>query len=100
MGDRTLGLVMEAQMYGLASAGNSFGVSITSANFVMSDGNSLEHIGVIPDELVQLTIDDIANDRDSVLAHAAEVAGAKLSPKDAATLFPYEWQQPHSFAGH
>jgi C-terminal processing protease CtpA/Prc len=100
MGDRTLGMVMEAQMYGLASAGNSFGVSITSANFIMSDGDSLEHIGVIPDELVLPTVDDIATDRDSVLAHAAEVAGAKLSPKDAAALFPYEWQQPYSFAGH
>jgi hypothetical protein len=46
----------------------------------------------MPDELVLPTADDIANDRDSVLAHAAEAAGAKLSPKDAAELFPYEWQ--------
>lgn len=100
MGDRTLGMVMESQQYGLASTGYSSRVSITVANLIMSDGNSLEHVGVIPDELVLPTVDDIANDRDSVLAHAAEIAGAKLSPKDAAELFPYAWQQPYYFAGH
>jgi len=89
MGDRTLGMVMESRMYGLASAGYFFGVSITVADFIMSDGKSL---GIFPDQLVLPTDDDIANDRDSVLAHAAEAAGAKLSPKDAAKLFPYEWQ--------
>jgi len=92
VGDRTLGMAMESRMYGLASAGYFFGVSITVADFIMSDGKSLEHVGVLPDELVLPTADDIANDRDSVLAHAAEAAGAKLSPKAAAELFPYEWQ--------
>jgi C-terminal processing protease CtpA/Prc len=100
MGDRTLGMVMESQRYGLASTGYSSSVSITVANLVMSDGNSLEHVGVTPDELVLPTVDDIANDRDTVLAHAAQIAGANLSPKDAAELFPYEWQRPYYFAGH
>lgn len=100
MGDHTPGMVMESQEYGLGSTGYSSGVSITTANLIMSDGNSLEHIGVSPDELVLPTVDDIANDRDIVLAHACEIAGAKLSPKDAAELFPYEWQQPYYFAGH
>lgn len=100
IGDRTLGMVMESQRYGLASTGYPSSLSITVANLIMSDGNSLEHVGVIPDELVLPTADDIANDRDTVLAHAAEIAGAKLSPEDAAELFPYEWQQPYYFAGH
>jgi carboxyl-terminal processing protease len=92
IGDHTLGMVMETKTDGLASTGYFLGVSVTVANLIMSDGNSLEHVGVMPDELVLPTADDIANDRDSVLAHAAEAAGAKLSPKDAAELFPYEWQ--------
>jgi len=100
MGDRTPGVVMEAQTYGHASAGIVFGASVTVANLIMSDGSSLEHIGVVPDELALPTTDDIANGRDSVLARAAGIAGAKLSPEDAAGLFPYEWQELYSFAGH
>jgi len=100
MGDRTVGMVMEAHYYWNSSAGTVFGASVTTANLIMSDGNSLEHVGVIPDELVLPTVDDLANHRDPVLAHAAEIAGAKLSPKDAAELFPYEWPQPYGFTGH
>jgi carboxyl-terminal processing protease len=99
MGDRTLGMVMEAEEHGHAAAGIDFGISVTVANLIMSDGNSLEHIGVIPDELVLPTADDIADDRDPVLAHAAQIAGAKLSSKDAAQLFPYQWEVPYSVAG-
>ncbi len=100
MGDRTVGMVMEAQAYGHASAGTVFGASVTIADLIMSDGKSLEHVGVIPDELSLPTADDIASHRDPLLAHAAEIDGAKLSPKDAADLFPYEWKEPYSFAGH
>ncbi len=100
MGDRTLGMVMESERYFHHSVDTVFGVSVSVANLIMSDGRSLEHIGVIPDELALPTADDIANNKDSVLAHAAEVAGAKLSPKDAAELFPYEWPEPYQFVGH
>lgn len=100
MGDRTAGMVMEAEESRHFAGGAIFGVSITSANLIMSDGNSLERAGVLPDELVLPTPDDLANGRDPVLAHAAEIAGAKLSPKDAGEMFPYQWQQPLTFAGH
>jgi carboxyl-terminal processing protease len=100
MGDRTPGMVMEAQRYGHILGGTGFGASITVANLIMADGNSLENIGVVPDELVLPTVEDIVNNRDPVLARAAEAAGATLSAKDAAGLFPHEWPEPFSFAGH
>ena len=100
LGDRTRGMVMGAEVYDHLSAGTVFGVSVTVADVIMSDGRSLEHVGVIPDEVILPTANDIANGRDPVLAHAAEIVGAKLSSKDAAQLFPFEWQQPYSFAGH
>jgi C-terminal processing protease CtpA/Prc len=100
MGDRTIGMVMAAQPYGHAYGGVVYGVSVTVANLIMSDGKSLEHVGVTPDEISLPTASDIANERDTVLAHAAALAGAQLSPEDAAKLFPYQWQQPFRFSGH
>src|SRR6201988_474786 len=53
IGDRTAGAVMTSKTYG-GQVGIDvvvfFGVSITVSDLIMSDGNSLEHQGVMPDE--------------------------------------------------
>jgi C-terminal processing protease CtpA/Prc len=94
VGDRSAGAVMEAVRY-VESEGMGgqmyYGFSVTDANLIMKDGKSLERTGVEPDEVVLPTAADLAEGRDPVLAHAAELAGVKLDAAEAGKMFPYEW---------
>ncbi|HYK89710.1 MAG TPA: S41 family peptidase, partial [Acidobacteriota bacterium] len=94
LGDRSSGSVMEARRYTYKSGVDTvafYGASITDADLIMTDGRSLEHNGVLPDEVVLPSAEDLANGRDPVLAHAVKTAGFELSPEAAGKLFPYEW---------
>jgi C-terminal processing protease CtpA/Prc len=57
----------------------------------MTDGHSLENVGVTPDEITLPTAADMAAGRDPVLAKAAQRLGLRLDPVAAGKLFPYEW---------
>jgi C-terminal processing protease CtpA/Prc len=70
-----------------------FESSITVADVIMSDGKSLEKTGVTPDEILLPTAEDLANDRDPVMARAAALCGVTLDPVKAGTLFPIEWKR-------
>ncbi len=59
----------------------------------MSDGKSLEKVGVTPDELILPTGADLAAGRDAVISRAAEVLGFKISSEMAGALFPVEWNK-------
>lgn len=95
VGDRSAGAVMEAQRFTETYMGANtavfYGASITVADVIMSDGQSLEHTGVTPDEVVLPSAQDMASGRDPVLAHAAETLGIKMSAEEAGKAFPYEW---------
>jgi carboxyl-terminal processing protease len=91
MGDRTSGAVMMAEGFPFSSGGVDYGAQITIANLIMTDGKSLEHQGVMPDDLVFPQPEDLAKGRDPVLAKAAAELGVPLTPEVAGALFPYEW---------
>jgi C-terminal processing protease CtpA/Prc len=96
IGDRTGGAVMEARRYGHHVGTDTaifFGASITDADLIMSDGKSLERVGVTPDEVRLPTAADLAAKRDPVLAHAAALAGIPIPPEKAGELFPLEWRK-------
>jgi C-terminal processing protease CtpA/Prc len=95
IGDRTSGSVMESRYYGASQGTDTkifYGFSITDADLIMKDGKSLEHSGVVPDEVVLLTAKDISEGRDPVLARATELVGLKLESAQAGKMFPFEWQ--------
>jgi|HubBroStandDraft_1064217.scaffolds.fasta_scaffold01882_5 C-terminal processing protease CtpA/Prc len=91
IGDRSSGSVMEATGFYFASSGVDYGAEVTIANLIMTDGKSLEHHGVNPDEVSLPQPDDLRSGRDPVLAHAAQELGVTLTPEAAGKLFPYEW---------
>lgn len=96
LGDETAGAVMTSKYYDHQSGVGRilyFGASVTIADMIMTDGKSLEHFGVVPDEVVLPSGADLAAARDPVLARAAEIAGVKLMPEKAGSLFPVEWKR-------
>ncbi|HSB08506.1 MAG TPA: S41 family peptidase [Blastocatellia bacterium] len=96
IGDRSAGAVMRARAFGFQLGADVvvfYGASITDADLIMTDGKSLEHSGVTPDELLLPTAADLAAKRDPVLSRAAAVVGVKLDPEKAGSIFPVEWRK-------
>jgi carboxyl-terminal processing protease len=94
IGDRTAGAVMQSRRYTHrlgVDVVSFYGSSITNADLIMSDGQSLERVGVTPDEPMLPTAVDLASRRDPILSRAAELVGVKVTPEQAGALFPIEW---------
>jgi len=94
VGDRSAGAVMEARHHQYKIGTGTilvYGASITEADLIMTDGKSLEHVGVTPNELLLPTGADLAAGRDPVLSRAVDLAGARISSEAAAKLFPIQW---------
>ena len=94
IGDLSAGAVMESIQYREGIGGDSMVVyvlSITHANALMTDGKSLETVGVMPEERILPSPDDLADSKDPVLARAISLAGGSIDSTAAAKLFPFEW---------
>lgn len=93
VGDRTAGAVMTSRFHSYELGVDRivpYGLSITEADVIMTDGKSLERAGVSPDVALLPSPTDIAAGRDPVLARAIELAGGKLDAVAAGKLFPKE----------
>jgi carboxyl-terminal processing protease len=93
LGDRSAGMVMESSFYRHEFTTDSqvfYGASVTRADLIMTDGKSLEHVGVEPDITILPTPQDIAAKRDPTMAKAATLVGGHLTPEEAGAAFPPE----------
>lgn len=94
IGDRSAGDVMVSRYYPHRSGSGAslyFGTSITVGDIIMTDGKSLEHVGVTPDELLLPSAEDLAADRDPVMSRAVALCDLEMDPEKAGGLFPPEW---------
>jgi C-terminal processing protease CtpA/Prc len=91
VGDVSAGAVMTSMFHVMSNSRGDwsfgkwsfFGVNVTVGDLVMSDGNRLEGVGVIPDKPVGPTSSALLQRDDPVLAYAASLFGAKLTPEQA-----------------
>ena len=104
IGDVSAGAVMMSRGVGLnAGAGTSifgnqtgtdisipYGLNLTRADVIMTDGKSLERVGVKPDEIITPTAADLAARRDPVLSRALSLAGINMDAEAAGKLMPVE----------
>ena len=93
LGDVTAGAVMQSRGESFDAGSStviSYGMNLTRADVIMTDGKSLEHVGVTPDELILPTGADLANFRDPVLARALALAGLNIGADEAGKIFPIE----------
>jgi len=95
LGDITGGKVMRSMVHPLEHGTYQiiyYALSITDADVIMTDGKSLENVGVVPDEKLLMSGLALATSQDPVLSIAAAKVGLKLDPKKAGSLFPIEWE--------
>ena len=63
-----------------------YGLNVTVADVIMSDGKRLENVGVIPDHPVGPTAQALIERSDPVLAFAASLFGHRITSEEAGKL--------------
>ena len=94
IGDQSAGAVMQSRYHPMEFGGDrvvQYGISLTMADVITTDGKSLEHIGVTPQMPLIPTGANLAAGQDPVLAVALELFGQKVTAEQAGKLFPIKW---------
>jgi len=94
VGDVSAGAVQTSNFFSMINSRGTFSnetlsvfaLNVTVADLVMSDGNRLEKVGVQPDHPVGPTGYALSKRNDPILAFAANLLGAKITPEDAGKM--------------
>jgi hypothetical protein len=68
-----------------------YGIEVTVADLKMKDGVSLERHGIVPDEILLPSPEELAAGADPQLARALQIVGVPMSSAAAGQLFPVRW---------
>jgi C-terminal processing protease CtpA/Prc len=96
IGDNSAGAVMMSKGVAMSMGVDSiipYGMNLTRADVIMTDGKSLEHVGVVPNLEVIPTGADLAAQRDPALAAALQLLGHTVTPEETGRMFPYDWEE-------
>lgn len=96
IGDQTCGCTRERDTFllilrGIKQALDFFRLSIPIADFIMPDGENMEGKGLIPDQTVLPSGEDIASGRDTGLEAALKLAGIQPSSKKQSPRQMIQW---------
>lgn len=94
IGDISRGAVMTSVQFSMANIRGAsgfetfsiYGMNLTIADLIMSDGNRLEDVGVLPDLPIGPSQYALANKNDPILAYAVGLFGAKITEREAGEL--------------
>ena len=95
IGDQSAGAVMQSRSVPMRIGVNTivpYGMNLTNADVIMTDGVSLEHIGVTPDVRVLVSGAELAGHRDPVLVAALKLLGSEIGAEEAGKFFPFKWK--------
>lgn len=96
IGEQSAGAVMQSRTIPMQMGADSiipYGMSITNADVILSDGVSLEHVGVTPQLVLAPTPSDLAAGHDPVLAAAFKLLEQDVTPEAAGKMFPIVWEE-------
>ncbi|HMT09797.1 MAG TPA: S41 family peptidase [Pyrinomonadaceae bacterium] len=95
LGDQSAGAVMMSRGEGLQWGTERltlYGMNLTRADVIMTDGKSLEHVGVTPNFYLRPTGLALSRSEDPVLSEAFKLFGEDVTPEQAGKFFPFEWK--------
>jgi C-terminal processing protease CtpA/Prc len=94
LGDQSAGAVMMSRPVAMSLGTDTiiaYGMNMTVADVIMTDGVSLEHVGVSPNVRLLPTGPSISKLHDPVLAEAFDLLGEKVTTEQAGQFFPFKW---------
>ena len=71
----------------------AYGMSMTHADVIMTDGKSLEHVGVTPNLVLLPSGLALSQGHDPVLAEAFKLLGENVTAEQAGKFFPFDWKE-------